>query len=346
MDSHAIRVDPAPAPATPDIAVGVTADTIGEPGLEVGEHLAAAQRIVHDVEYDDVGRILRPVGRSRVHDIAALEVRREADAVRAPHRAFGRDGRLATGIDAVDARGQLELGLVPFVGPEDAITWVGEPDRPVGVDRGIVWRVELLARVAVHENGPGAVVFPAAHAARVMLHGDKPALVIARVAVRVPGLGLEHAHVAVVLDPAQRAMVRDVAPDEAAPVSHPHRAFAPKRAVVAHAVPDALQRRVALHAGEALVLYLPRRLGVGDRGLPGPVAVAGELVRRRGERRGGRRRRHRRRRGQKGASTGFHGRPPLVSWTGPISSSPPTHIFADCTGAWQAQPAAYEGSVA
>src|SRR5207247_4966573 len=35
------------------------------------------------------------------------------------------------------------------------------------------------------------------------------------------------------------------------PVTHPNRAFAPERAIVAHAVPDALQRCVALPSGEA-----------------------------------------------------------------------------------------------
>src|SRR6059036_4371412 len=113
--------------------------------------------------------------------------------------------------------------------------------------------------------------------------------------VRIPGLGLVHADVAVVLVPTERPVVRDVAPDQAAPVTHPNRAFAPERTVVAHAVPDALQRRVALDSGEALVPYLPRRLRVGDRALAGPVAVAGELIRRRGERRGGGGRCHRRR---------------------------------------------------
>src|SRR2546426_309951 len=112
--------------------------------------------------------------------------------------------------------------------------------------------------------------------------------------VRIPGLGLVHADVAVVLVPTERPVVRDVAPDQAAPVTHPNRALAPERTVVAHAVPDALQRRVALDSGEALVTDVPRRLRVGDRRVAGPVTVAGELIRRRCEWRGcgrGRRRR-------------------------------------------------------
>src|SRR2546422_8846197 len=103
------------APSAPDIALGVTADTVRESRLEVGENFPAAQRgaIAHDVEHDDVGGILRPVGGAGVHDVAPLEVRREADAVRAPHRALGRDRRLPARIEEIDAGGQPELGFVP-----------------------------------------------------------------------------------------------------------------------------------------------------------------------------------------------------------------------------------------
>src|SRR2546422_10850282 len=104
--------------------------------------------------------------------------------------------------------------------------------------------------------------------------------------VRIPGLGLVHADVAVVLVPTERPVVRDVAPDQAAPVTHPNRALAPERTVVAHAVPDALQRRVALDSGEALVTDVPRRLREGDRRVAGPGPAAGELIRRRSGLRG------------------------------------------------------------
>src|SRR5438128_1899363 len=125
---------------------------------------------------------------------------------------------------------------------------------------------------------------PSANPACVVLHRNQPTLVIARMPVRVSGLGLVRAHVAIILGPAQRAMVRDVTPDETAPVTHPNRAFAPERAIVAHAMPDALQRCVALLSLEALVRDLKRRLRVGDRSLAGPVAVAAELIRRRCQR--------------------------------------------------------------
>src|SRR5438876_11282867 len=129
--------------------------------------------------------------------------------------------------------------------------------------------------------------------------------------VRIPGLGLVHADVAVVLVPTERPVVRDVAPDQAAPVTHPNRALAPERTVVAHAVPDALQRRVALDSGEALVTDVPRRLRVGNRSFARPIAVAGELIRRRCEWRGRGRGRRRRRCGEKIAATHLHGFAPL-----------------------------------
>src|SRR5437879_11702962 len=97
--------------------------------------------------------------------------------------------------------------------------------------------------------------------------------------VRIPGLGLVHADVAVVLVPTERPVVRDVAPDQAAPVTHPNRALAPERTVVAHAVPDALQSRVALESGVALVTDVPRRLRGGDWSVAGPIEVAGGLLR-------------------------------------------------------------------
>src|SRR5712691_6444752 len=42
MDAHAVGLDAAPAPAAPDVAVGIAADAVREPRPEVGELLAAA----------------------------------------------------------------------------------------------------------------------------------------------------------------------------------------------------------------------------------------------------------------------------------------------------------------
>src|SRR2546422_8415637 len=100
--------------------------------------------------------------------------RREADAVRAPHRALGRDRRLPARIETIDAGGQLELGFVPFIRPENPVARIGEPDRAVGMDGRIVGRVELLAIELVDQDGPGAVVLAAAHPPGVVFHRDQP----------------------------------------------------------------------------------------------------------------------------------------------------------------------------
>src|SRR5439155_660637 len=82
-------------------------------------------------------------------------------------------------IQAIHTGGQLEFGLVPFVGPKDAVARIGEPDRAIRVNGGIVGRVELLSIEVVDQDGPGAVVLPAAHPARVVLTRDQPAFVAA-----------------------------------------------------------------------------------------------------------------------------------------------------------------------
>jgi hypothetical protein len=93
------------------------------------------------------------------------------------------------------------------------------------MDGGIVRGIQLLTLEVVAQDGPHAVILAAAHAARIVFHGNQPALVVARVPIGVPGLGLEDAHMAVVLAPAQHAVIWNVATQKAAPVSHPHRAF-------------------------------------------------------------------------------------------------------------------------
>src|SRR6185503_4733762 len=107
---------------------------------------------------------------------------------------------------------------------------------------------------------------------------NEPPFIVTGMAIGITRVRLVYADVTIILDPAQSAVVRDVAPDQRTPVTHPHRSFTPQRSVVAHPVPDALQRRVALPSAKALVHDLPRRFRVGDRRLASPIAVAGKLV--------------------------------------------------------------------
>src|SRR5436309_15874048 len=130
MHPHTVGVRSTPAPATPDPAVAVATDAVREPGLEICKHLAVAhgRSILDHVENNDIGGVW-PIGRTGIHDVDPLEVRREADAVRPTHRTFGDYRKLArVGIESIDASRQLEFGLEPFVPPEDPGSRTGEPD--------------------------------------------------------------------------------------------------------------------------------------------------------------------------------------------------------------------------
>ena len=149
--------------------------------------------------------------------------------------------------------------------------------------RSVIGRVESLPLEAVDQHGPSAVVLAPAHSPSIVFHGDESALVVTSVTIRIARLGLKDAHVTVVLRPSQDAMIRNVAPQQAAPVSHPDRTLIPQRRVVPTAMPNALQRRVALLRGKTLVHDFPRGLGIGDRRVASPVAIPPELVRGRGD---------------------------------------------------------------
>src|SRR5262245_3898213 len=73
-------------------------------------------------------------------------------------------------------------------------------------------------------------------------------------------------------------MIWDITPHDTAPVAHPGRPFAPERSIVPYAVPDALQRCVALLRGKALVFHLPGGLRVGDRHGGGPVPIPAKFI--------------------------------------------------------------------
>src|SRR6266850_1379517 len=100
--------------------------------------------------------------------------------------------------------------------------------------------------------------------ARVVLAGQEPPLAVARVAVAVVRGLAEHAHGARLLVPAHHAVVRDVAPQEVAPVAEPHRPLVP-----AAVRGDALHlRQPELVAVEARIDHLDRRIRVAAARLP------------------------------------------------------------------------------
>jgi hypothetical protein len=156
-----------------------------------------------------------------------------------------------------------------------AIGRVGEPDAAVGVRDSIVRRIEALAVEGVGDHRDRAVVLIADDASRQMLAGDLPALEIKSVAVAVVGRGAENADLSVVVEPAQLAIVRDVAPHDITTLAAPGRALCPQRTR-----PQALDRRVALH------IFREQRIDDDDVGVE-PIdvgrRVGSELARRAGD---------------------------------------------------------------
>ncbi len=187
-------------------------------------------RSIRDVEQRFVGRERKPVGLDRyVGDRLDFAIRR---------------------IEAKDvAIADLGFAAVPFLGNDEAVGRVGEPDRAVGLDHDVVRRIEALALPAIDDD---ALLLPAdvraEHRAKAVRAVQDRSVEVARVAVREFDPVAEHAH-AVACRPAQHAVVRYVAPENAVVLANPHRAFAPDRAGA-----QALERTGAAHDRcEALV---------------------------------------------------------------------------------------------
>jgi len=94
-----------------------------------------------------------------------------------------------------------------------------------------------------------------------VLTTDQPALAVARIAVGVIARRAEYADVAVVLEPAHHAVVRNVAPDQVAAIGEVDGPLGPTEPGG-----DPLDRGVALPGSEALVEHLDARVGVAGAG--------------------------------------------------------------------------------
>src|SRR6185312_3401083 len=154
-----------------------------------------------------------------------------ADALRLAELGIDLAGRIAGTARRV-RRALVELAT---------IRRVGEPVAAVGMGDDVVGRVEPLAVVLVGDDADRTVALVARHAARQVLAGELAVLEVEGVAVAVVGRGSEHAHMAVILDPAHLAVVGDVAPDQVTADRVPGRAFRPQRAG-----PQPLDRGVGL----------------------------------------------------------------------------------------------------
>ena len=226
---------------------------------------------VGDVEFFIVGREAEPVGFENLVGHPVDLAGRSIDHV---------NGLLLVGLDrGVGGAGALVIH-------QRAVAGIGEPDIAVGVDDGVVGRVELLAVDFFREHGDAAVGFVACDAAREVFARDLSALIVEGIAVGMIRWLAEYAHVAVLLEPAQLAVIGDVAPEQVAPDSVPSRAFGPQHV---GAVVETLDRGVAELGLETLVERDDVWIGITGRHAAGPIALG--CARQRRQRRHGQRRR-------------------------------------------------------
>src|SRR5215468_1790378 len=164
-----------------------------------------------------------------VDDVEFLLVGRKTKSVGLVHIAGDNGGLARVRVQAVEVGGQFEGRFVAFVIGHDAVARICEPDGAIGMDHEVVRSVELLALKAIDENGDGAVVFGARDATGIVLASEKSSLAVAIVAIAVIGRTAKHADFSGVLEPAQDAIVRDVAEQQVAPVAKPHGPLRPAR---------------------------------------------------------------------------------------------------------------------
>src|ERR1700678_3291620 len=203
--------------AGPDPAGRIDAKTVEQTGRGFREHLAAREAGALDGELPDVFRTVLFVGRAGVGEVEKFLVGREGDPVRTDRIGDDRVDGAGFGVQAIDvAAADFPGRLVALIVGVDAISGVGEPDRIVRLHHEVVRRVEALAVPFVREHGDRTVDLGARDAARQMLAGDQPALVVDAVAVRIVRALAEYGDFAGGLDEPHHAIVRYVGPDEIA----------------------------------------------------------------------------------------------------------------------------------
>src|SRR5919109_3707409 len=138
VTAHAVLVRIAPTAGAPKTPVPVAAQSVGNARLghfrkDFAVRKLSAREI--DVEYADMRRVLRPVGKAGVTDIELLLVGREAKAV-GLHKVI--DDHLDVTrlrVHPVDAPlVLLGLGFDAFIIAADTVGGIAEPDRTIGSD--------------------------------------------------------------------------------------------------------------------------------------------------------------------------------------------------------------------
>ncbi len=253
--------------AGPDAAIAIDAKPVEQARRRLGEDLAARQPAARvDPEPANVARTVLLVRRAGVGDIEIFLVGRKGDAVRSNHIGDDRGDLAGLGVDPIDlAAVDLLRGAISFVVGVDAVGGVGEPDGVVGLHHDVIGRIQPSAVPLFRDDGNRAVDFGSGDAAREMLAGDQPALIVDGVAVRIIGGLAEDRDVARRLDEPHHAIVRNVRPDEIAARGEPGRAFGPTRsrpqALDPHMAGEAsLEARIENNDVRSLDLTIPHRI--------------------------------------------------------------------------------------
>src|SRR5204863_9179864 len=110
------------------------------------------------------------------------------------------------------------------------VRWIREPVAAVRMRNDVVRRVERLAVVLVSDDRHRAVVLVANDAPGEVLARELTALEVEGVAVAVVRRSAEDGDAAVVVEPAELLLVRDVTPHEVPALRAPRRALRPQRA--------------------------------------------------------------------------------------------------------------------
>src|SRR5215475_2557842 len=131
-------------------------------------------------------------------------------------------------INAIDSFLEREFPLGAFVVHEAPIARISEPDATVGMDDHVIWGVERFALITICQHGDAAIILGARHPAWAMLARDEAPLPVAGVAVGVIGWLTEHTDRASLFSPAQHAVVRNITPQQIAPIPKPAGAFGPQ----------------------------------------------------------------------------------------------------------------------
>src|SRR5262249_7877553 len=170
------------ARADPQIAVGITAEAIRDVAPFNGDGNAWVGKLGPVV--DEIVAADHPRHYAIVGEIDFALVGRKAKPIR-PQITGNHGGAPGLGIEPVDVGRQLRLLDPALVGIEVGGRRIGEPDRVVGLNPDVVWRIERLAIELVDQHRDAAVVFGARQPPRIVLASDEPALAVTRESVRV-----------------------------------------------------------------------------------------------------------------------------------------------------------------